>query len=87
MWRQKTTFKKFANRFLLATPFASSMNILSELSVLRTLSKLGLTALRRESTQRSLSSAVRQLKYRVPVGEVTCVGLDEVKNSTRVGHL
>lgn len=48
------------------------MNILSEFSVLRILSKFGLTALRSESTQRSISSAERQLKYRVLVGEVTC---------------
>lgn len=58
-------------RFLLATPLASRMNILSEFSVLRILSKFGLTALRSESTQRSISSAERQLKYRVLVGEVT----------------
>lgn len=59
-------------RFLLATPLASRMNILSEFSVLRILSKFGLTALRSESTHRSISSAERQLKYRVLVGEVTC---------------
>lgn len=59
-------------RFLLATPLASRMNIVSEFSVLRILSTFGLTAFRSESTHRSISSAERQLKYRVLVGEVTC---------------